>query len=304
MWPTVELREIRVFLTLAQELHFGRTAERLDLTPSRVSQTLQTLEARVGGQLFARTSRRVRLTPLGETLQDRMAPAYARMERAFVETREEATGLAGPLRIGSYSPINYGAHFLEIVRTFAARQPQCHVLTTDTGFDREQFDWLRHDELDMLAMRLPLSDPELTVGPILSREPRLLAVAIDHPLAGRESVCLDDLAGHTVTEVPTLPRELTEAFAPSVTPSGHRLERVALRTVEEAIVRAATGEIVHPTVRSFVEHYHSPGVVGVPIRDLPPSETALVWLTARENGKIRAFARAAADVLARHPPGS
>jgi len=304
MWPTVELREIRVFLTLAEELHFGRTADRLDLTPSRVSQTLQTLEARVGGQLFARTSRRVRLTPLGEALQSRMAPVYARMERAFVETREEATGLAGPLRIGSYSPINYGAHFLEIVRTFAERHPGCRVLTTDTGLGSDQFDWLRHGELDMLAMRLPLSDPELTVGPVLSREPRLLAVAVSHPLATHDSVCVNDLVGYRVPEAPMLPLELREAFAPSVTPSGHRLERVALRTVEEAMVRVATGEIVHPTVRSFVEHYQSPGVVGVPIRDLPPSETALVWLTARESGKIRTFARAAADVLARHPPGS
>jgi DNA-binding transcriptional LysR family regulator len=63
-----------VFLTLAEELHFGRTAGRLKLTPSRVSQMLRTLEARVGGQLFVRTSRRVNLTPLGEQLLHRVGP--------------------------------------------------------------------------------------------------------------------------------------------------------------------------------------------------------------------------------------
>ena len=52
MWPDLELREIRMFLTLAEELHFGRTAERLGITPSRVSQTIRTLEARLGGRLF------------------------------------------------------------------------------------------------------------------------------------------------------------------------------------------------------------------------------------------------------------
>jgi DNA-binding transcriptional LysR family regulator len=65
MRPALELREIRAFLTLAEELHFGRTAERLELTPSRVSQTIRTLETRVGGRLFERTSRRVRLTTTG-----------------------------------------------------------------------------------------------------------------------------------------------------------------------------------------------------------------------------------------------
>ena len=65
MWQTVELRELRVFATLAEELHFGRTAEKLQLTPSRISQSLRTLEEKLGGQLVHRTSRRVKLTPFG-----------------------------------------------------------------------------------------------------------------------------------------------------------------------------------------------------------------------------------------------
>jgi DNA-binding transcriptional LysR family regulator len=66
VWPTIELREIRLFLALADELHFGRAAERLELTPSRVSQVLRELEAKVGGELLSRTSRRAALTELGE----------------------------------------------------------------------------------------------------------------------------------------------------------------------------------------------------------------------------------------------
>jgi hypothetical protein len=70
----VELREIEVFLTLAEELHFGRTAERLHLTSSRVSQVVRSLETRLGGALFERTSRRVRFTPLGKQLQRTVHP--------------------------------------------------------------------------------------------------------------------------------------------------------------------------------------------------------------------------------------
>ena len=107
MWPAADLREIRVFLVLAEELHFGRTGERLRLTPSRVSQMIRTLEARLGGSLFDRTSRRVRLTPLGERLRDQITPAYEQLERAFHETRNAATGIAGTLRTRKERPPNH-----------------------------------------------------------------------------------------------------------------------------------------------------------------------------------------------------
>ena len=77
MWSEVELSEIRVFLGLAEELHFGRTAERLHITPSYASQLIRRLETRLGGRLFDRTSRRVRLTPLGERLLVTLGPAHA-----------------------------------------------------------------------------------------------------------------------------------------------------------------------------------------------------------------------------------
>lgn len=89
-------------------------------------------------------------------------------------------------------------------------------------------------------MRLPLEDDTLIIGPILSRESRVLLVPKDHPLAALPSVRYDELAGWPV--------------------------------------RVAAGELVHPTVSSFLHHHPSPDVRAVPIVDLPPSETALVWL--------------------------
>jgi DNA-binding transcriptional LysR family regulator len=125
MWSTVELREIRVFLTVADELHFGRAGARLGITPSRVSQTIRGLETRVGGRLFDRTSRRVVLTPLGEEFLRRIGPAFDGMREAFEETRQIATGVAGELRLGMYTPVNGGPHLTEIIKTFEARYPAC-----------------------------------------------------------------------------------------------------------------------------------------------------------------------------------
>lgn len=300
MFSTVELRELRVFLTLAEELHFGRAADRLALTPSRVSQTLRGLETRVGGRLFDRTSRSVRLTPLGVEFRGRIAPAYELLQQAFEETREIATGVAGGLRLGMYTPVNGGPHLTEIITTFERRFPACHVDVTDTSGRRDQIAWLRRAEVDLLAIRLPLRDPDVTVGPILSREPRIVAVAADHPLAAAGAVDLDTLADYPLSEVPTLPVGLKETFLPDRTAAGRPLRRVVVHSLPEALMRVAGGELVHATVPSFLDHYYrQPGVVAVPIADLPPSETALTWLSARRSDKIEAFAQIAADVRAR-----
>jgi DNA-binding transcriptional LysR family regulator len=300
----VELREVRAFLVLAEELHFGRTAERLGLTPSRVSQTIRTLETRVGARLFDRTSRQVRLSPVGAQLRRTVQPACEQLTRALSDARALAAGVAGTLRLGMYSPGNGGPHLIEMIKTFEARHPGCKVVVVDTGFKRDQLEWLRHGGLDLLAMRLPLASAEVTIGPILAREERIVAVAADHPLTAYESIAYEDLADYSVSDVPTLPREMMDAFIPPCTPSGQRLRRVALtRGVDEPLVRVALGEMVHPTVRSYVSHYRYPGVTFVPIRDLPLSETALVWLTAKRSANIDAFARAARDVLARRGTG-
>jgi DNA-binding transcriptional LysR family regulator len=90
MTSTVELRDITVFLTLADELHFGRTAERLHLTSSRVSQIVRALESKLGSQLVYRTSRHVELTASGERFRERVLPAYERLMGVLEQTYDEA----------------------------------------------------------------------------------------------------------------------------------------------------------------------------------------------------------------------
>jgi DNA-binding transcriptional LysR family regulator len=295
----VELREIRTFLALADELHFGRTAERLDVTPSRVSQTLRSLEARIGGRLFDRTSRTVRLTPLGEQLQAAVTLPYVQLLQAVGASREAATGVAGTLRVGMYTESLAGPHFVDIVAAFEARYPGAEVVLVNTGLERNYLDVLGDGEVDLLATRLPLSDPDVTVGPILTHEERVLLVAKSDPLARQESVALGDFADRAVSDAPAFPRQMMDALIPPVTPSGHRYRRTVNRSIEDMLMSIATGKQVHPTVPSFLEHHAHPAVTTVPISDLPPSQTALVWLTSNHAPKVHAFANVATDVLAR-----
>jgi DNA-binding transcriptional LysR family regulator len=299
MWPEADLREIRAFLLLAEELHFARTAERLGLTPARVSQMIRSLEARVGGRLFDRTSRRVRLTPAGEQLRSEIGRPYRELQEVLARARHSATEVRGTLRLGVYSLLSGGPHMTSIVRTFKTRHPRCEVEFINIGYERGYREALRDADLDMLATRLPLTDTDVTIGPVLSREERVLLVSRDDPLARRDSVSYDDLADRVVSDVPAFPRDVMDAFIPPVTPGGRILRRVPNTSAEDTLMRVALGEQVHPTVRSFLDHHSHPGVIGVPIRDLPPSETALVWLTADRGPKIDAFARAAAAVIER-----
>jgi DNA-binding transcriptional LysR family regulator len=301
VWSSIELREIRVFLTLAEELHFGRAADRLGLTHSRVSQVIRALESRLGGRLFERGGRQVMLTPLGDELQRRIAPIYQQLQQAYLEIKDMSAGATGTLRLGVPHFAGVCPYFSEIISTFETRHADCHVLVTETGFGRDQIDWLRRDQIDILAMRLPVSDPDVVIGPVVAREDRVLAVAANHPLAGRGSVTVEDLADYTTTDIPTFSREVMDVYSPPRTPTGRPIRRVAMQSVTEVMVRVAAGELVHPTVPSIVANQGGhPGIAVVPIRDLAPAETGLIWLAARERPRITAFARAASDVLSSH----
>ncbi|MBV9893455.1 MAG: LysR family transcriptional regulator [Chloroflexi bacterium] len=297
MFHMVELREVRVFLVLAEELHYGRTADRLGLTASRVSQIVRLFEAHVGGQLFERSSRHVELTPLGRRLRDGAWPGYEQLERAFYESRETAAGTVGTLRVGLYTSALTGPHWARICETFTSRNPRCLLELIDTSLRRSYIDWLRNHDVDLLVLRLPISDPDISIGPVLSREPRVLLVSDRHSFARRQSVSYEELADYELSDVPEFPREMMNAFIPPTTPSGKTLRRIKYRSLDELMMRVAAGSQVHPSVVSVLEHNRLPGIVAVPIRDLPDSETALAWLSADRSLKLREFVRAAEDVL-------
>lgn len=80
MWEHVDLRELRTFLALCEEMHFGRAAERLDISQGRVTQIIKHMETKLGSSLFERTSRRVSITPSGERLRERLTPVLAELD--------------------------------------------------------------------------------------------------------------------------------------------------------------------------------------------------------------------------------
>ncbi|MBB5917250.1 DNA-binding transcriptional LysR family regulator [Nocardia transvalensis] len=299
----MELREAEIFLVLAEEQHFGRTAQRLYLTQPRVSQTIRALEERIGGKLFDRTSRSVRLTALGERLRDELRPAHDQFRRAIATVTEMARGVSGDLRVCVASYAMAGPRFTAIVREFQARYPDCRLTVTEE-FPGE-FARLRTGVYHLMCHRLPIAEPDVTVGPILSREPSILLVPAGSALARRGHATLEDLGDHAVIPRGDIPKALYDRYFPAVTPGGRPIPRGApIATTSDILHRIARGEVVHPTSASFVDYYHHPEVTHIPLAGNPPVEGALVWITAMENAAIRAFAGVAADICSPTAPVS
>jgi DNA-binding transcriptional LysR family regulator len=302
MWETIELRELRVFLTLAEELHFGRTAERLHLTPSRVSQSVRGLEQKLGAELAHRTSRRVQLTSFGKLFLAEVGPAHAQLTAALENLTTTAGTVEGTIRLGVLSGPAGGPRLLEVISAFDALHPACEV-------DLVQLDWgdplaqLRSGDVDLMVSWLPLEQSDLVVGPTVSSDSRVLAVAPDHPLAGRDHITLEDLADFEVARFDGWPKELHEAWFPPRTPSGRPIPSTRIpageRSALELATRVARGELVHPTVSS-VERYLGPfELTFVPIKGLRPFRSALVWRRGASDAKVREFIRVARGVLSR-----
>lgn len=104
-----------------------------------------------------------------------------------------------------------------------------------------------------MITRLPIDQPDVVTGPILAREPRMLAVARDHPLAARPSASLEDIGDHRIASLNEIaPKELADAYVPPKTPSGRPIKhvRVTVQSFRDLVVLIARGKIVQPTVAS------------------------------------------------------
>jgi DNA-binding transcriptional LysR family regulator len=190
---TSDPRLLRPFVALADELHFGRAAERLHVTQPALSQQIARLERQLGVRLFARTRSRVELTEAGEAM---LPPARAAVDAAAAAdeiARSHARGEGGELRLG----LSPGVHYLAqaVLAEFSRRRPKVRVRASQ-------------DSSGELARQVATGGLELALGfctePVdgvvvepLRDEPAVLAVAARHPLAAREAVALGELHDET-----------------------------------------------------------------------------------------------------------
>jgi DNA-binding transcriptional LysR family regulator len=294
----VERHELAAFLTLAEELHFGRTAEKLGVTPGRVSQIIQKLERRIGTPLFERSSRRAELTVVGKTLREDLEPHYRGIQEAVDRAVAAGRGITGRLRVGYLGPLA-GGLVLEISRSFRARMPECEVQIRESTI-ADPCRPLREGEVDVMLTQFPVLEEGLVQGPLLVSEGRVLAVSSRHPFARRAGVSLEDVArDKTFGPGGTPPRDWAESHLPQRTPKGLPIERRhSVFTFQELLTLIAAGEGICPVAAHNVRYNLRPDIAYIPMTDAPPFEFGLVWVGRNETATVRAFARAAVAAVA------
>ncbi|MGW7284379.1 LysR family transcriptional regulator [Streptomyces sp. NPDC054847] len=289
---SMERQELEAFLTLAEELHFGRTAHRLGLSAGRISQVIQTLERRVGVPLFERTSRRVTLTPVGERLRDDLLPAQRIISEALARAVAAGRGVTGSLRIG-YSSSMAANLLLKTIQKFRTAYPDCDVTIQEIQLS-DPYGPLRSEQVNLQVTELPVDEPDLVAGPVLYSSERALMVSSSHPLARRETVSLEDLTHETLLTIGgAVPQHWLDYNFPRRTPSGRLIPQGhAAISWQEIPFLVAAGEGVSLACTEAESHYSTPGVTWVPIEESLPCRFAPIWPKHGTSARVRAFLEA------------
>lgn len=288
----IDVRELEMLLVLAEELHFGRAGERLYISQSRVSQLLRALEARIGGQLFERSSRSVALTPLGERFVADVRPAYEALRAGVERARDAAHGCATVLRLGFQGAVD--GSLATALRRFERVCPDQSVELIELPLS-EPFAALRRRAVDAAIVLLPVREDDLELGPSFSREPQTLAVPAHHPFATRATVDAEDLAACALVDLAgAAPRYWRRAQTPPRTPAGRPIPTgPSVTTLQEGLSLVAAGRGAMLLCRATAkQHAGRRSLAFVPVAGLPPSTLGLVWRRGLPPPAIHALGRA------------
>jgi DNA-binding transcriptional LysR family regulator len=189
----MELRQIRSFLSIAETLHFGRTAELIHLSQPALSLQIRSLEEEVGVRLFERNRRKTTLTAAGAAFRGNAAAALVQLEQAIRKSRLAAGGKLGLLRIGFISTA--GIELVgDIVRQFRELNPEVEFALRNI-LTAEQVQMLETGALDIGFLRLPIGGQSALDVVTVHREPFVIVVPSSHKLAKKKRVRLREMAG-------------------------------------------------------------------------------------------------------------
>ncbi len=264
----IDTRRLRVFLTVAQELHFRRAATLLHMSQPALSQQIRLLERDLKVELFVRTSRQVELTPAGEALKQAAPRAIYEVERAMEAARHAALGTTGRLLIGSVRT-GLAQVVPKVMREFTSAHPgvRYELVHMDTTL---QLRALQDRRIDIGVVRTAPPTEHLTIEPLVS-EPLMVALPAEHRLAVEREVNPSDLEQEQFV---SWPRHLgpdffdiviafcrDHGFSPQVNTEGDDID------TQLALVAAGFGVSLQP---AYYSQARPDGVVFRPLSGNPP----------------------------------
>lgn len=272
----MELRHLRYFLAVAEELNFRRAAEKLHLAQPPLSAQIKSLETELGVRLLQRTTRAVSLTPAGQVFVEEARAVLAAASQAERRAKEAEYGLVGTLRLGLISPAE-NAWLAGILRHFRQQFPNVQLSIFDLG-SPEQLKRLRANELDAGLLRPPIGFPDLDFQ-IVEEAEQILAVPADHRLAKKRRLEWADFDQEAMVMVqPSMQHGYYDAFLATCNKAGAKPRPAQYANdIQTKLWLISAGFGLAPTTGTVAE-IKRPGLTFRRLPPgLPPVQTVLVW---------------------------
>ena len=296
----MELKQLNLFLAVAEDLHFGRAAERMQIAQPALSQHVRRLERELGVELFDRAGRSVRLTGAGKAFVVEARRVVEQSERAATIARRASEGMTGMLNIGYY-PALAATLAPDLIQTFLEQSPNVAVqLITDgpSGLDEA----LARGDIDLAISSGPPS-ADTTEALRIASSPVAAVVPADHPVAGERFVAASDLEGESLV---LTSRSTDQRLFDTIVSACHR---AGFNAIADHIVDAP--ELVVPAVQcglgvglvpmTTLDAVPAGRGSGTPVAGIPPVEIFLVRRIDRLGAAASAFWDMVASRVTREP---
>ena len=292
---SVELRHLRAFVAVAEELNFTRAGDRLHLAQQALSSQVRQLEERLGQQLLVRTTRKVELTPAGEVLLEHARGVLAAADRAVAAVRSAGQGTPS-LSVGLVVPADHEP-LCPALELFAERRPDVEVrvrfgeVTDPTG-------GLRDGAADVAVVVGAFDRTGLQTLPLWT-DPRGIAVSAGHVLAAKPEVSIAEMVEQPTFDFPVADPVFRDYWM-AINHRGGRPPRIAAQFRSlDGLLQAVRGGLGVNLIRERIVDTLGPdsGVVFRPVRDLEPAEVSLAWAEGNSSPLVADFVSAARDAF-------
>jgi DNA-binding transcriptional LysR family regulator len=286
----MEFRQLKYFITVAEELHFGRAADVLHLSQPALSKQIQALEEDLGIQLLERTKHWVKLTTAGQKFLEIARRILHQVDEGIQVTRQVAGGQVGRLRIGLTESTLFSI-MPSIFKMYRERYPQIDLILTSGGTERN-VEHLRIHQIDLGFVYLPIREPSLSLYPLFE-EAYVAALPASHPLARYDPLPLQRLANEPLIFYPRSLAPVMHAeffkcceqagFVPNV------VQEAELAQTRLSLAAAGAGITF---VLEQMQNLTAKGTVYRPlIGDFPTLKLAIAWRQNETSPMVHEFLR-------------
>lgn len=282
----MDARQMRYFVAVAEEKHFGRAAQRLHMAQPPLSQQIKALEEELDTQLLVRTTRKVELTAAGELLLGRARLLLAEIEKLEQDVKLVGQGASGVLRVGVSGTATYRLMPM-IVQSARLHMPGLRLSVQGEMLTPEMEIALEEQRVDVAVLRPPIRSNQLSLK-FLEKDELVVALPEDHELASRGLLDLSELA-----EEPFIAYPLTSAVN-AISTEACRQAGFSPQIVQEtretstllSFVAAGMGVALVPTARRM---FALQGIVFRQLRNAPSVDLAVAWKTGNETALLKKF---------------